>query len=255
MNTSTRSSIEALESVAPDVIDFQGLDRQFLEQLFNADHAKVSPEDLEHDLSELLEVSCQINQSKTVSEKLNLYLSQYRSLFKGLHLKYNDFLPLESLKDLTAYEKQMDGLYQFLISYGLILSSLEPGKTQLEKHQVLYTGITNLSSWMDEYLIYFSNDLVAQVEVTAKAVLSDPDLQIKPENHQAYTNSSEIYHYSLALSNTAHAILHKISNPHERQVRLYRELSANSVFFQEMQIRNNRKLRAWLAHQLNKNTD
>jgi hypothetical protein len=254
MNTSTRSSIEAL--IAPDAIDFQGPGRQFLERLFNADHAKVSQEDLEHDLSKLLEVSHQINQNKTISEKLDLYISQYRILFKDLHLKYGDFLSLESLKDLTAYEKQMDGIHDFLVACALIVLSLEPEKTQLEKHQVLYTGMVGISSWMDEYLIYFSNDFIAQIEVIANLILSDSDFQLQPEaDRAADDNSSEIHSYLLALNNTAHAILHKISNPHERQVRLYRELSADSVFFQDMQIRNNRKLRAWLAQKLNKNIE
>jgi len=248
MNTVTKSSIESLASVNSGLVNFKQLDWQFLEKLFHTAHDQSTSRDLEHDLLELLEISQKINQTKTLAKKLDLFVSQYRTLFKQIRLKYDGILSEFSLQDLKAYEKQMDGVYQLLIIHGLILSSLEPSRSELEKYQILYTGLVQLSSWVDNYSIYFSNESIEQVESIAQAILVDQDLQPKPETEN---NQPEAQSYLLALSNTAHSILHKLEDPDQRQRKLYGELTGESVFLKEIQIKNNQKLMIWLSQKLN----
>lgn len=255
MNTVTKSSIESLTSVNSGLVNFKQLDWQFLEKLFHTDHDQSISRDLEDDLLELLEISQKINQAKTLAKKLDLFVSQYRILFKQIRLKHDGILSEFSLQDLKAYEKQMDGVYQLLIIHGLILSSLEPSRSELEKYQILYTGLVQLSSWVDNYSIYFSSESIEQVESIAQAILVDQDLQPKPEDLQpkpeTENNQPEVQSYLLALSNTAHSILHKLENSDQRQRKLYGELTEESVFLKEIQIKNNQKLMIWLSQKLN----
>jgi hypothetical protein len=248
MNTVTKSSIKSLASVNSELVNFKQLDWQFLEKLFHTGHDQSISRDLERDLLELLEISQKINRTKTLAKKLDLFVSQYRILFKQIRLKYDGILSEFSLQDLKAYEKQMDGVYQLLIIHGLILSSLESSRSELEKYQILYTGLIQLSSWVDNYSIYFSNESIEQVESIAQAILVDQDLQPKPEIEN---DQPEAQSYLLALSNTAHSILHKLEDSDQRQRKLYGELTEESVFLKEIQIKNNQKLMIWLSQKLN----
>lgn len=250
MNSMMQASLQNLV-VTPQII----LTADKLEELFHAKNASIPMADWHRDLSNISEISQRISTTENLAEKLDLYLSQYRSLFKQIRLKYSDFLPLASLKDFMAYEKHIDGLYEFMIIQGLMLSSLASEKLIYEKYQILYTSMVKLSSWLDEYQIYFSNDLINQIQIIVTAILTDQDLQaaFQSASHNQYSES-ELNTYVLALKNTTHAVLSKIGSPHERQVRLYRKLSEDSIFFQELQIRNNQGLMNWLARQSNQSS-
>jgi hypothetical protein len=127
-----------------------------------------------------------------------------------------------------------------------MLSAFEEKIDLVRKYGSLYTSMVGLSELLEEYLLYFPQDLIEYVKNIALAFLNDSSL--KPD--KANQNES-VFSYLVGLKNTARAVLWQIE---ENRTRSEKQPSidshSNQIFSREMQIQKNQPAMDWAKSRL-----
>ena len=217
-----------------------------LEKLFASDEARISKEELFNDRLKIIEVSERIREAKHLRQKVDIYYSEYRPLLNVIKAKYSDFLARDTFKEIEAHEKSLDGLRELTIAQGIMLIAFEEKIDLVRKYGSLYTSMVGLSELLEEYLLYFPQDLIEYVKNIALAFLNDSSL--KPD--KANQNES-VFSYLVGLKNTARAVLWQIE---ENRTRSEKQPSidshSNQIFTREMQIQKNQPAIDWANSRL-----
>ena len=247
MTVTTENSIRALPSNSEEVMfDELSSIKHSLEKLFASDEARISKEESSNDMLKIFEVSERIREAKHLRQKVDIYYSEYRPLLNVFKAKYSDFLARDTFKEIEAHEKSLDGLRELTIAQGIMLIAFEEKIDLVRKYGSLYTSMVGLSELLEEYLLYFPQDLIEYVKNIALAFLNDSSL--KPD--KANQNES-VFSYLVGLKNTARAVLWQIE---ENRTRSEKQPSidshSNQIFTREMQIQKNQPAIDWANSRL-----
>ena len=217
-----------------------------LERLFASDEARISKEELSNELLKIFEVSERIREAKHLRQKVDIYYSEYRPLLNVFKAKYSDFLARDTFKEIEAHEKSLDGLRELTIAQGIMLIAFEEKIDIVRKYGSLYTSMVGLSELLEEYLLYFPQDLIEYVKNIALAFLNDSSL--KPD--KANQNES-VFSYLVGLKNTARAVLWQIEENRTRSEKPRSiDSHSNQIFSREMQIQKNQPAIDWANSRL-----
>jgi hypothetical protein len=247
MTVTTENSIRALLSNTEEVmLGKLSLIKHSLEKLFESDEARISKEESFNYLLKIVEMSARIRAAKDPRQKYYIYYSEYRPFFSELKAKYSDFLARDTFQEIEAHEKYIDGLRELIIALGIMLAAFEEEIDLVRKYGSLYTSMVGLSELLEEYLLYFPQDLIDYVKNIALAFLNDSSL--KPD--KANQNES-VFPYLVGLKNTARAVLWQIE---ENRTRSEKQPSidshSNQIFSREMQIQKNQPAMDWAKSRL-----
>ena len=247
MTVTTENSIRALPSNSEEVMfDELSSIKHSLERLFASDEARISKEESFNDLLKIVELLERIREAKHLGQKIEIYYSEYRPFFSVLKAKYSDFLARDTFKEIEAHEKYMDGFRELIIAQSIMLSGFEE-KIDLERrYGWLYTGMVKLSELLEEYLLYFPQDLIEYVKNIALAFLNDSSLKPDKANHNKSVFSSLV-----GLKNTARAVLWQIEeNRTQNEKSHFIDSPSHQIFTQKMQIQKNLAAMDWAKSRL-----
>lgn len=204
-----------------------------LERLFASDEARISKEEsFNDDRLKIVEVSERIREAKDLRQKFDIYHYEYRPLLNVIKAKYSDFLARDPFKEIEAHEKSLDGLRELIIAQGIMLIAFEEKIDLVRKYGSLYTSMVGLSELLEEYLLYFPQDLIEYVKNIALAFLNDSSL--KPD--KANQNES-VFSYLVGLKNTARAVLSQIEENRTRSKKPRSiDSHSNQIFSREIPI-------------------
>jgi hypothetical protein len=247
MTVTTENSIRALLSNTEEVMLGElSLIKHSLEKLFESDEARISKEESFNDLLKIVEVSQRIRGANDLRQKFDIYYSEYRPLLNVFKAKYSDFLARDTFKEIEAHEKYMDSFRKLIIALGIMLIAFEEKIDLVRKYVALYTGMVELSELLEEYLLYFPQDLIEYVKNIALAFLNDSSL--KPD--KANQNES-VFSYLVGLKNTARAVLWQIEENRTRSEKPPSiDSHSNQIFSREMQIQKNQAAMNWAKSRL-----
>jgi hypothetical protein len=247
MTVTTENSIKALPSNSEEVMLGElSLIKHTLERLFASDEARISKEESFNDMLKIVEVSEWIRKAKHLRQKLDIYYSEYRPLLNVFKAKYSDFLARDTFKEIEAHEKYMDGFRELIIALGIMLLAFEEERDRVHQYGKLYTGMGGLSELLEEYLLYFPQDLIEYLKKITLAFLNDSSL--KPD--KANQNESD-FSYLVGLKNTAKAVLWQIEENRTRSEKPRSiDSHSNQIFSREMQIQKNQPAMDWLKSEL-----
>lgn len=248
MTVTTENSIRALPSNSEEVMfDELSSIKHSLEKLFASDEARIYKEEsFNDDRLKIVEVSERIREAQHLRQKFDIYHSEYRPLLNVIKAKYSDFLARDTFKEIEAHEKFLDGLRELIIAQGIMLIAFEEKIDLVRKYGSLYTSMVGLSELLEEYLLYFPQNLIEYVKNIALAFLNDSSL--KPD--KANQNES-VFSYLVGLKNTARAVLWQIE---ENRTRSEKQPSidshSNQIFTRELQIQKNQAAIDWANSRL-----
>ena len=247
MTVTTENSIRALLSNTEEVMLGElSLIKHSLEKLFASDEARISKEESFNALLKIVEVSERIREAKDLRQKFDIYYSEYRPLLNVFKAKYSDFLARDTFKEIEAHEKYIDGLRELIIALGMLLLAFEEEIDLVHQYGKLYTGMVGLSELLEEYLLYFPQDLIEYLKNIILAFLNDSSL--KPD--KANQNESD-FSYLVGLKNTARAVLWQIEENRTRSEKPGSiDSHSNQIFSREMQIQKNQPAMDWLKSEL-----
>jgi hypothetical protein len=161
MTVTTENSIKALPSNSEEVMfDEVSSIKHSLERLFASDEARIPKEESSNYLLKIVEVSERIREAKHLRQKVDIYYSEYRPLLKVFKAKYSDFLARDTFKEIEGHEKYLDGLRELIIALGMLLLAFEEEIDLVHQYGKLYRGMVGLSELLEEYLLYFPQDLI-----------------------------------------------------------------------------------------------
>jgi len=248
MTVTTENSIRALPSNSEEVM-FDELNsiKHSLEKLFASDEARIYKEEsFNDDRLKIVEVSERIREAQHLRQKFDIYHSEYRPLLNVIKAKYSDFLARDTFKEIEAREKFLDGLRELIIAQGIMLIAFEEKIDIVRKYGSLYTSMVGLSELLEEYLLYFPQDLIEYVKNIALAFLNDSSL--KPD--KANQNES-VFSYLVGLKNTARAVLWQIEENRTRSEKPRSiDSHSNQIFTRELQIQKNQAAIDWANSRL-----
>lgn len=247
MTVTTENSIRALLSNTEEVMLGElSLIKHSLEKLFASDEARISKEESFNDLLKIVELLERIREAKHLGQKIEIYYSEYRPLLNVIKAKYSEFLARDTFKEIEAHEKFLDGLRELIIAQSVMLSGFEE-KIDLERrYGWLYTGMVELSERLEEYLLYFPQDLIEYVKNIALAFLNDSSLKPDKANHNKSVFSSLV-----GLKNTARAVLWQIEENRTRSEKPRSiDSHSNQIFTRELQIQKNQAAIDWANSRL-----
>jgi len=247
MTVTTENSIRALLSNTEEVMLGElSLIKHSLEKLFESDEAQIPKEESFNYLLKIVEVSERIRSAKYPRQKSDIYYSEYRPFFSELKAKYSDFLARDTFKEIEAHEKYMDGFRELIIALGIMLAAFEEQIDRVHQYGALYTGMVGLSELLEEYLLYFPQDLIEYLKNITLAFLNDS--RLKPD--KANQNESD-FSYLVGLKNTARAVLWQIEENRTRSEKPRSiDSHSNQIFSREMQIQKNQPAMDWLKSEL-----
>jgi hypothetical protein len=247
MTVTTENSIKALLSNTEEVMLGElSLIKHSLEKLFESDEARISKEESFNDLLKIVEVSERIREANDIRQNFDIYYSKYRPLLNVFKAKYSDFLARDTFKEIEAHEKYMDGFRELIIALGMMLLAFEEEIDLVHQYGKLYRGMVGLSELLEEYLLYFPQDLIEYVKNIALAFLNDSSL--KPD--KANQNES-VFSYLVGLKNTARAVLWQIEENRTRSEKPRSiDSHSNQIFSREMQIQKNQAAMNWAKSRL-----
>jgi hypothetical protein len=140
----------------------------------------------------------------------------------------------------------MDGFRELIIALGMLLLAFEEEIDLVHEYGKLYTGMVGLSELLEEYLLYFPQDLIEYVKNIALAFLNDSSL--KPD--KANQNES-VFSYLVGLKNTARAVLWQIEeNQTKHEISRWIGSPSDRIFTREMQIQKNKAAIDWANSRL-----
>jgi hypothetical protein len=103
-----------------------------------------------------------------------------------------------------------------------------------------------LSELLEEYLLYFPQDLIEYVKNIALAFLNDSSLKPDKANH-----NESVFSYLVGLKNTARAVLWQIEENRTRSEKPRSiDSHSNQIFSREMQIQKNQAAMNWAKSRL-----
>ena len=247
MTVTTENSIRALLSNTEEVMWGElSLIKHSLEKLFESDEERISKEELFNDRLKIIEVSERIREAKHLRQKFDIYYSEYRPLLNVIKAKYSDFLARDTFKEIEAHEKYLDGLRELIIALGMMLAAFEEEIDRVHQYRALYTGMVGLSELLEEYLLYFPQDLIEYLKNITLAFLNNSSL--KPD--KANQNESD-FSYLVGFKNTARAVLWQIEENRTRSEKPRSiDSHSNQIFSREMQIQKNQPAMDWLKSEL-----
>lgn len=247
MTVTTENSIRALPSNSDEVMlgELSSI-KHALERLFESDEARIPKEEFFNDLLKIVEVSERIREVQNLRQKVDIYYSEYSPLLNEFKAKYSDFLARDIFKEIEAHKKYMDGLRELIIAQGIMLIAFEEEIDKVRQYGSLYTGMVGLSELVEEYLVYFPQDLIEYVKNIALAFLHDTGL--KPD--RANQNES-VFSYLVGLKNTARAVLWQIEeNRTQNEKSHFTDSPSHQIFTQKMQIQKNQAAMDWAKSRL-----
>jgi len=247
MTVTTENSIRALLSNTEEVMLGElSLIKHSLEKLFESDEARISKEESFNDLLKIVELLERIREAKHLGQKIEIYYSEYRPLLNVIKAKYSEFLARDTFKEIEAHEKFLDGLRELIIAQSVMLSGFEE-KIDLERrYGWLYTGMVELSERLEEYLLYFPQDLIEYVKNIALAFLNDSSLKPDKANHNKSVFSSLV-----GLKNTARAVLWQIEeNQTKHEISRWIGSPSDRIFTRERQIQKHKAAIDWANSRL-----
>lgn len=247
MTVTTENSIRALPWNSEEVMfDELSSIKHSLEKLFASDEARISKEESFNDLLKIFELLERIREAQDLRQKFDIYHSEYRPLLNVIKAKYSDFLARDTFKEIEAHEKYLDGLRELIIAQGIMLIAFEEKIYLVRKYGSLYTSMVGLSELLEEYLLYFPQDLIEYVKNIALAFLNDSSL--KPD--KANQNES-VFSYLVGLKNTARAVLWQIEENRTRSEKPRSiDSHSNQIFTRELQIQKNQAAIDWANSRL-----
>jgi hypothetical protein len=128
----------------------------------------------------------------------------------------------------------------------MLLLAFEEEIDLVHQYGKLYTGMVGLSELLEEYLLYFPQDLIEYLKNITLAFLNDSSL--KPD--KANQNESD-FSYLVGLKNTARAVLWQIEENRTRSEKPRSiDSHSNQIFSREMQIQKNQPAMDWLKSEL-----
>lgn len=242
MSPATADSIDALFSVAGEqMLSGLGFIQQTLERLYESNDAQFSPEELWNDLTKIVGVTERIRQTGSYKEKTDIYYSEYRPLSSELKAKYKEFLPNEAFREIETSERRMDMFRDLISVQARILSGFQPGISQEEQFQRLYTGMVNLSSFVEENISDLPPLLMDVAKVTARGFIDDAGF--KPDSA---SQSNSVYIYLINLRNAAKGILWQIGD--QQNATKYQHFGRTP----EEQLAKNQAALAWVRTRIQK---
>ncbi|AFZ05891.1 hypothetical protein Osc7112_1360 [Oscillatoria nigro-viridis PCC 7112] len=246
MTVTTENSIRALLSNTEEVMLGElSLIKHSLEKLFESDEARIPKEESFKYLLKIVEVSERIRAAKYPRQKSDIYYSEYRPFFSELKAKYSEFLARDTFKEIEAHEKYMDGFRELIIALGIMLFAFEE-IDRVRQYGALYTGMVGLSELLEEYLLYFPQDLIEYLKNITLAFLNDSSLKPDKANQK-----ESVFSYLVGLKNTARAVLWQIE---ENRTRSEKQPSidshSNQIFTRELQIQKNQAAIDWANSRL-----
>lgn len=247
MTVTTENSLKALLSNTEEVMfDELSSIKHSLEKLFASNEARISKEESFNDRLKIVEVSERIREEKDLRQKFDIYYSEYKPLLNVFKAKYSDFLARDTFKEIEAHEKYMDGFRELIIALDMMLLAFEEEIDLVHQYGKLYTGMVGLSELLEEYLLYFPQDLIEYVKNIALAFLNDSSL--KPD--KANQNES-VFSSLVGLKNTARAVLWQIEENRTRSEKPPSiDSHSNQIFTREMQIQKNQPAMDWAKSRL-----
>lgn len=248
MTVTTENSIRALPSNSEEVMfDELSSIKHSLERLFASDEARISKEEsFNDDRLKIVELLKRIREAQHLRQKFDIYHSEYKPLLNVIKAKYSDFLARDTFKEIEAHEKYLDGWRELIIAQGIMLIAFEEKIDIVRKYGSLYTSMVGLSELLEEYLLYFPQDLIEYVKNIALAFLNDSSL--KPD--KANQNES-VFSYLVGLKNTARAVLWQIEENRTRSEKPRSiDSHSNQIFTRELQIQKNQAAIDWANSRL-----
>jgi hypothetical protein len=247
MAIATENLIRALSLSSGEAIFGElNLIKHALEKLFEADEARISKEELFNNVLKIVKVSERIKEAATPRQKFDIYYSEYRPLSDEFSVKYSDFLARDTFREIQAYEKYVDGLKELVIVQGIMLLGFEE-TDRTRQCEKLYTGMVRLSELIEEYFIYFPQELIEYIKDIASAFLNDAGL--RPDG---ISQDKTVFSYLIGLKNTARAILWQVEEQQvkSRESHLASSLAMNLDLARELQIQRNQAAMDWARSQL-----
>ncbi len=248
MTVTTENSIQALLSSSEEMMLGElSLIKHTLEKLFESDEAQIPKEELSNDLFKIVDVLERIIETKSTLEKFKIYYNEYQPILSDFKVKYSDFLATDKFIFFEATEKIMDVWRELFIALDVISSAHEEEDKE-RQYESLYTGIAKLSELLEQYILYFPQDLIDAVKNIALAFLKDPKL--KPD----LTNQNQsVFSCLIGLKNTAKAVLWEIAENRTKNEKSHLSDSPSNInFTREMQIQKNQTAMDWAKSRLEK---
>ncbi|MEQ9620494.1 hypothetical protein [Coleofasciculus chthonoplastes] len=210
MLTTTEDSIRSLSTLlsnkSDNLVNGLATAKLALEQLSESGTEQLSREEIRDDLIKLVETSEHIKSTDNLAEKTKFLFSEYKPLSKHLRTKYSDLFPSRVVNKLEAEDKYMEGFKELLITQDYMLQAFSD-QNPVDKAEKLYTGMVNLSNVLEQYISFFTDQLIENIKTIALEFLADPTLQ--PEQPGL---STEVANYLTAIKHTSRGLLWQLEN-------------------------------------------
>lgn len=187
-----------------------------MEEICESGSAEVPREILFKDIERWITVSEHMKAAENLGSKLDVFQSECQPLAKEMRARYADFLTAEVIERIDELEAYLKARLEIFCAQGLMLHAMLDIEDLAEKTKLLYSGLVRISNTIEKYIKYFSPQLTENMKEVASSLLKEP--AYNPEN---YKGQIEIESYTIALRNTARAVLW--------QVEQYQEESKHTV--------------------------
>lgn len=188
-----------------------------LKGLYESGEGQFSREEILSDSMKIVEIAKRIRATDNLVEKMEIFFSDYQTLSNQLKTKYSDFLPSRVVRKIEAGEKYVEGLKKLIIAQEYILQAFED-KDPVKKDTKLYTGMVKLSEVLEQYILYFPEQLIKTIKNIALEVLADPTLQYEQSSISPGAD------YLTAIKNTARGVLWQLDSYKEEKKHTVGEL-------------------------------
>lgn len=109
MTTHTENSVRALPFNSEEAFTKElNLITSVLERLFESDEVQFPEEEISNDLLKIIEAAQRIREAETLSQKFDIYYTNYRPLSNELKAKYSDFLDRNTFREIEVHNKYMN---------------------------------------------------------------------------------------------------------------------------------------------------
>jgi len=152
-----------------------------LEEIFNSNHTQP-PQDFFEQIELLIKLSDEVRQTNDFSYQMDL-AKRINKEVREFILKFQDFLPNESLKEFDISEinfKQIKAELAIRLTIQKFTELYGEENTQ-NKDMVLYNFLRELSVLLEKYIPYLSEEVLQAIRQFAKGVINSLDKHHKDE--------------------------------------------------------------------------
>lgn len=182
-----------------------------LERAFSSNDAQIPKEEMLKNLMALYELSVRMKATEDIAEKIEI-LTEIQNSSKNFRLKYKDFIPESTLKDIESTEVYGEALKE--ISTGqLIMLAAQAEKDEIKQFQIFYTGLIRVSQAIENYILLLPEALRFVFAKLAENVLAEFCTNYTASDSN---NPGTINGYIIASRNAAKGILWEIRNYQEK---------------------------------------